>query len=80
MMTLYIAGNVDNRILSKVLSGIFFSGRKTRDTCACARSCRYEPETLYVQEPMRKMTKSLIWDLDWSPVKILTHTEPLLVK
>ncbi len=59
----------------------FFSGRKTRDTCACARSkADMKPETLYVQEPMRKNDQiSLIWDLDWSPVKDSGHTEPLLL-
>lgn len=71
MMTLYIAGNVDNRILTESINQAFSSLEGKRVTpVPVPVLADMKPETLYVQEPMRKNDQiSLIWDLDWSPVK-----------
>lgn len=71
MMTLYIAGNVDNRLLTENINQAFSSLSGKRVTpVPVPILADMKPETLYVQEPMRANDQiSLIWDLDWSPVK-----------
>lgn len=71
VMTLYIAGNVDNRVLTENINQAFspLSGKRSAPVPVPVLA-DLKPETLYVQEPMRENDRiSLIWDLDWSPVK-----------
>lgn len=71
MMTLYVAGNVDNRVLTESINQAFstLSGKRVTPVPVPVLA-DMKPETLYVQEPMRAKDQiALIWDLDWSPVK-----------
>lgn len=71
MMTLYVAGNVDNRVLTESINQTFspLSGKRVTPVPVPVLA-DMKPETLYVQEPMRASDQiSVIWDLDWSPVK-----------
>ncbi|MEQ4924512.1 insulinase family protein [Proteus hauseri] len=71
VMTLYVAGNVDNRVLTESINQAFspLNGKRVSPVPVPVLA-DMKPETLYVQEPMRKNDQiSLIWDLNWSPVK-----------
>ena len=71
VMTLYVTGNVDNRVLTESINQAFSSlNGKRVSPVPVPVLADMKPETLYVQEPMRTNDQiSLIWDLNWSPVK-----------
>ncbi|MDR0218106.1 MAG: insulinase family protein [Enterobacteriaceae bacterium] len=69
-MTLYVAGNVDSRILSEQLNQVFSSLKGKRQTpVAVPALLPLKAETLGVESKNSKQDRlSLAWDLNWQPI------------
>ncbi|MGJ3354803.1 insulinase family protein [Providencia sp. Je.9.19] len=70
VMTLYVAGHVDSRMLSDSISQTFSSleGRRSEPVSVAVLSA-VKPQSIdMLQDRQTKDTLSLIWDIDWLPI------------
>ncbi|MDB9567049.1 M16 family metallopeptidase [Providencia rettgeri] len=71
VMTLYVAGHVDSRMLSDSISQTFSSleGKRSEPVSVAVLSA-VKPQSIDIlQEQPAQDTLSLIWDIDWLPIK-----------
>ncbi|MGG4609295.1 insulinase family protein [Providencia sp. Me31A] len=71
VMTLYVAGHVDSRMLSDTISQTFssFEGKRSEPVSVAVLSS-VKPQSIDIlQEQTAQDTLSLIWDIDWLPIK-----------
>ncbi len=70
VMTLYVAGHVDSRMLSDSISQTFSSleGKRSEPVSVAVLSA-VKPQSIDIlQDQQTKDTLSLIWDIDWLPI------------
>ena len=70
VMTLYVAGHVDSRMLSDAISQTFSSleGKRSEPVSVAVLS-QVKPQSIDIlQEKQVKDSLSLIWDIDWQPI------------
>nr|WP_282666997.1 insulinase family protein [Providencia rustigianii] len=71
VMTLYVAGHVDARMLSDSITQAFspLEGKRSEPVAVAVLSA-VKPQAIDIlQENQSKDTLSLIWDIDWLPIK-----------
>ncbi|AMG67978.1 TPA: insulinase family protein [Providencia stuartii] len=70
VMTLYVAGHVDSRMLSDYITQTFSSLEgKRSEPVAVAVLSQVKPQSIDIlQDKQTKDSLSLIWDIDWQPI------------